>query len=199
MLFSCHTLELTQGEIMKNLLMALLIIGTLGVSSNSRAAVTLLCALDTTPDQGWGMDDEYNRNTSVNHQYLFLERVTDLNCISPKITNESTTGVGEKDEYSVQIEGFGLGIRIAAMEALTIVCPTVRARALGVETFVNKRGKIKKGAETFYGVKATAAMAIGVDGAVFANNKGGICVLVGAQLAGFGAGVSFPKITFEKY
>lgn len=166
---------------MKRLLCILFL---LTCSLNSFAFVALGCGNESI--------FENDSDELKNRVLLVKEDVTPIHC--ERLGN----GNGYVPDYDVEITGIGLGLRGAlAGEALTIICPTVRKEALGVETFVNKKGKLKKGTTTFYGIKASAIALLGVDGAVFANGKGGFCVLVGVTALGLGASVTGAKMTIK--
>jgi hypothetical protein len=160
-------------------------------STSSHAFVELFCTGSASPAD-YEDDNSFNR-TAV------IKELVNLTCVTPKIDMHQTTGLGVSHTYKVTIEGVGLGLRAAWYEMNTIICPTVRSSALGVDFFYNKRGKKKAGVQHFYGIKASAEALIGGgDAAVFANGTGGVCVLAGVQIMGLGAGISVPKITFER-
>ena len=100
--------------------------------------------------------------------------------------------------FNVTISGVGLGLFGASQEGFILTCPNVRAKAIGRTTFINRKGEEKKGIIEFYGLKAEAAALMGATGAVFANKNGGLCVLTGIDVLGFGAAIVGAKLEIEE-
>ncbi len=122
---------------MKKLLLSLIL---LILSSQAFSSVVLLCAQDDGAAYLGLNDRSYFECTSLRFKGVDLDH------------NHSGIVVDQED-YSVSFEGVGVGA-FAGMGALMINCPTVRRKALGVESFINKKGKKKKGVQKFVGVKA---------------------------------------------
>lgn len=174
-----------------NLLVLSLVLGAAVYSPPSHAFVTLFCFNSNNPAD---VDDDDSMNSTA----LIKEDVI-FECSTLRFDLDSSTGLSETHHYFVHLEGFGLGLRGAWFEGATILCPTVRKAALGVDTFVNKKGVSKEGTTEFYGVKASAAALFGgADAAAFMNAKGGMCFLTGVQLVGLGAGVAATRMTVER-
>jgi hypothetical protein len=173
--------------------------GSISLIAPAYSFTTLFCK--NTPTQS------YQTPYATNRQ--LIKEVVHLDCSTLRISEVGVDSVSEvgididiTNWYKVTIEGMGLGLRLASVNMITIACPTVRAKALGVEQFFNenKQGKVKtrNGVTKFRGVKASAAIMVGLDFGLFVNKKGGICTLFGAEALAIGAGVSISKMTVTK-
>ncbi len=135
---------------------------------------------------------------SYDNTHIVLNDYLNLRCSSHRLegfNEETQSGLGfDDDYYNVTIQGKGLGIRVTSIEGLMITCPTVRRKALGLEEFTNKRGKVKKGVTKLHGVKVAASALVGVDVGLFVNGKGGICLLKGITFGSIGLGISGAKM-----
>lgn len=101
--------------------------------------------------------------------------------------------------YSVTFEGYGFAVGGELVTGLSITCPNVRHRALGVESFINSRGKTKKGVMKFVGVKAEGIFLVGATAGVFMNKNGGMCTVEGLSAFGIGGAVDGLVMTIEKH
>ncbi|GEM_PF-6135082 len=104
----------------------------------------------------------------------------------------------EDADYDVTLTGYSLGIHESLASTATIICPTVRKAALGVKEFTNKKGKVRRGTQTFGGVNVDVGIVAGVEVGTFANAKGGICQLIGLSILSFGVDVGGVKMKVEK-
>jgi len=186
---------------MKNVILSLLFVS---LSSPASASVELICRSNRVFGDGNYHDvkDASNFNLAVRESVAFQ---CSSNRFSPHFTTETLTGIDPRLDqvtYYGELEGKGLGARWTGWEGFTIICPTVRRKALGVESFeVTKRNgekRTRKGTKNFYGIKASVGLVFGLDGAVFANGRGGVCVLGGAQFLTAGFGVSGMKLNIER-
>lgn len=171
---------------MKNLMLVISVIISI---NSSYGFVQLFCGTD---------ENFFGDDNNQNHHVLLKESVQ-MDCSTLKFNKDTVTGLDVKDDYRVTISGIGLGFRVADSEIATIICPTVRKKSLGVEEFLTKKGKVKKGIKDFYGLKiAGGALAIGGDLGIFGNEKFGTCTLTGIQVFTVGVGVSGAKMTIVK-
>ena len=85
-----------------------------------------------------------------------------------------------EDDYSFEALGYGLGLDLAGITAVEIMCP-------GID---NPEG-------TFYGVRASVDVSVGLDISEFINGDGA-CFLVGASVLGLGASISVGTLTIKK-
>lgn len=166
---------------MKALLIGLLLLG----SVSTFAATTLFCSAVT-----------YDRAFDLNY-HAFIKGKMELDCASIKYDKDADTGLSPKNKFKVTISNTGIGFFGASQEGLTIICPTVRAKALGLDSFINKNGMTKKGITELYGVRASAGFIVGADAAVFASKGGGFCALVGVNGVSMGALAAGAKMTVE--
>ena len=104
----------------------------------------------------------------------------------------------ETDDFDVTISGYSIGIFEAVASTAVLSCPTVRKAALGVKNFVNKKGKSRKGTQTFVGVHADVAVFAGLEIGAFANSRGGLCQLLGVSIMALGADVGAVKMKVIK-
>lgn len=111
-----------------------------------------------------------------NKQVLLIEKVNG-EC---KIHNPLDLSVEEKIHF--EIDGIGPGFRVDALENIMFFCPTALRKNLTLNDF--------------YGVKAEASALIGPDVGVFANKRGGTCILIGVASRAIGAGISGARLRF---
>lgn len=153
---------------MKNLI----ILMTLLIFTNMTNAALVYCETDPAEDP---------RDQDMH--LLYAEKV-EGNCYVKDLDARGDNFGKTKDDLHFKITGFGPGLKYIMLEPFLLICPTALAKNLTKHAF--------------YGVKATAsAVVIGADVGVFANKKGGTCVLAGLPLGG-GAGVSGAKLTFKE-
>lgn len=139
------------------------------IPAKSFAFVNLFCVSDDAMDKtGVALEESFSCTTVTGHRYF------------------------------VTLEGYGLAAGGVAVSGISITCPNVRNKALGVESFTNWRGKKKKGILKFAGVNAEATAILGGDAGVFMNRNGGICAIAGLTAFGVGFAVDGLVMTIEK-
>lgn len=97
--------------------------------------------------------------------------VLELNC----------EGKSSKQDFKVEISGFGLALRFDQLKKSTLVCPF--REGIDVEG-------------TYYGIKAEAAVLVGLNTGIF-YNKTQSCILTGASLGGLGASLVGATMVIE--
>lgn len=145
--------------------------------SSSSFAMTLFC----------NAVEGFERGPDVNRHILIKESIGGtcthkLNLARPGVDDLAENDLGLSQVVYFRLDGFGPGLSVQAGEFFTIICPTVK--------FAN----ITK--NPFFGIKAEAGFIAGADAGLFANKRGGACLVLGASAGSFGASVVGAKLRF---
>lgn len=142
------------------------------LTSISANAAFLTCEADNED-----RPHRYYAHGEKNEHLLIKEKIKGLcNVYNPK-------NFEIEEVLAFTIEGYGPGLRYFLHESFILTCPSALRRNLQKKPF--------------YGVKAAAAALIGVNAGVFANSRGGTCIMTGYSASAIGAGIAGTKLTFE--
>jgi hypothetical protein len=147
-----------------------LLIGLLALGSITANAAFLTCSSNEAGTARYNVGGE--------NRHVLLEEGLTGRC---NVHNPINLQIEDVLEFT--IEGYGPGFRINAFGGFTLTCPTALRKNLLRKPFI--------------GVKASAAAILGADVGVFANSRGGTCILTGLSAGAIGAGVSGAKLTFH--
>lgn len=104
----------------------------------------------------------------------------------------------DQGKFVLKLKGVGLGIENNLIAAFTLICPTINHRALGVEEYTKRNGRIKSGVTELYGVRADAAVVLGAGAAMFVDQRGNPCFMGELKAGALGLSVSGLKMQIRR-